>query len=103
MKDFKALRDANNGFEKEADRYCLETNLIAIGLFGIQDPLRDTIKGSIAKCRTAGITTIMCTGDNTDTAKAISINAGIIDEAVADEQYAVMTGKEFRETVEGLT
>jgi len=44
----------------------------------------------------------MCTGDNTDTAKAISINAGIIDAEDADKPYAVMTGKEFRETVGGL-
>lgn len=44
----------------------------------------------------------MCTGDNTDTAKAISINAGIIEADKADLPYAVMTGKEFREAVGGL-
>lgn len=103
MKEYLELKAANNNFEKEADRYVLERNLVAIGLFGLQDPLRDTIKSSIEKCKTAGITTIMCTGDNTDTAKAISINAGIIEPEQADRPYAVMTGKEFRETVGGLT
>lgn len=42
----------------------------------------------------------MCTGDNKDTAVAISINAGIVtkEESQAND-YACMTGKEFREKV----
>jgi len=35
------------------DREVLYTDLIAIGLFGIQDPLRDTIIDSIKDLRTA--------------------------------------------------
>jgi P-type E1-E2 ATPase len=57
----------------------LETDLTAIGVYGIQDPLRDGIYESIDKCRTAGIRVIMCTGDNLDTAIAISRNAGIVN------------------------
>lgn len=88
----------NNNFDKEGDRTVLEKDLTAVGLFGIQDPLRDGIKESILKCRKAGITTIMCTGDNIDTAIAISKNAGIVtDEEIARSRYACMTGKEFRE------
>ena len=45
----------------------------------------------------------MCTGDNIDTAIAISKNAGILPEGHPIEQYTCMTGKQFRETVEGLT
>jgi magnesium-transporting ATPase (P-type) len=44
----------------------------------------------------------MCTGDNIDTATAISKNAGIIsEEDVKDKskKYLCMTGKEFREEV----
>jgi len=78
MDEFNQTKADNNDFESEKDRESLEVNLTAYGIFGLQDPLRDTIKGSIAQCKTAGITTIMCTGDNIDTAKAISINAGIV-------------------------
>jgi len=53
--------------------------LTAIGIFGLQDPLRDDIVDSIAKCKKSGIKVIMCTGDNIDTAIAISKEAGIID------------------------
>jgi magnesium-transporting ATPase (P-type) len=45
----------------------------------------------------------MCTGDNIDTATAISRNAGIVnDEEIANNEYACMTGKQFREKVGGL-
>jgi Ca2+ transporting ATPase len=45
----------------------------------------------------------MVTGDNIDTAIAISKNAGIVTDAeVKQSKYACMTGKDFRETVGGL-
>jgi len=57
--------------------------------------------------KTAGIRTIMCTGDNIDTATAISINAGIvtqeeIDASEESKMYSCMTGKDFRTAVGGL-
>lgn len=104
MNDFLQLKRDNNNFARENDRLVLENNLVAIGIFGLQDPLRDHIEESIELCRTAGISVIMCTGDNIDTAIAISKNAGIITEAQRNEnQYAAMTGKQFREAVGGLT
>ena len=46
--EFNQLKSANNEFEKEANREVLETGgLEAIGIFGLQDPLRDSIKDSI--------------------------------------------------------
>jgi len=45
----------------------------------------------------------MCTGDNIDTAIAISKNAGIITKKqVQEHPYSCMTGKQFREAVGGL-
>lgn len=44
----------------------------------------------------------MCTGDNIDTAIAISKNAGIVTEKECEHEYTCMTGKTFRETVGGL-
>ena len=44
----------------------------------------------------------MCTGDNIDTAIAISKNAGILTENTPMHEYTCMTGKNFRETVGGL-
>jgi P-type Ca2+ transporter type 2C len=68
-------------------------------MFGLEDPLRDDIKESIEIVKKAGLTVIMCTGDNLDTAKAISVKAGIIDSNEKIKKFTCMTGKEFREEV----
>jgi len=44
----------------------------------------------------------MCTGDNIDTAIAISKNAGILAEGQEIRNYSCMTGKDFREACGGL-
>ena len=99
MADYESLKAQNNNFQKEGDRIVLEQDLTAVGIFGLQDPLRPSIKTSIEQCRKAGITVIMCTGDNIDTAVAISKNAGIVTEEQCKHPYSCMTGKDFRETV----
>lgn len=35
MDEYETLKAGNNDFEKEADRECLETDLEAIGIFGL--------------------------------------------------------------------
>ena len=49
-----------------------------IGIYAMQDPLREEVVDSVKKCHSAGINIRMVTGDNLDTAKAIAIEAGII-------------------------
>lgn len=107
MDEFNQIKSDNNDFETEADREVLETNLTAYAIWGLQDPLRPTIVSSIIQTKTAGIRTIMCTGDNIDTATAISINAGIVTQEEIDandesKMYSCMTGKDFRNAVRGL-
>jgi len=96
------MKDANNGFAGEADREVLEQNLTMIGIYAIQDPLRDEVIPSVRICHRAGINIRMVTGDNIDTAKAIALEAGILTEAQKDRKYAVMDGKTFRELCGGL-
>jgi P-type E1-E2 ATPase len=103
MSEYEQIMRQNNNFEKEKDKEVLETDLTAIGIFGLQDPLRETIVPSIIQCKNAGIQVIMCTGDNIDTAIAISKNAGIVTkEQIRESKYTAMTGKDFREAVGGL-
>jgi P-type E1-E2 ATPase len=76
------MKTDNNDFTTAADKECLEEcGLEAIGIFALQDPLRGDIKDSIAIVNKAGIQVIMATGDNIDTAIAISKNANIITDA----------------------
>lgn len=103
MREFTQLKHRYNQFATDEDRAKLEEGLIAVGIFGLQDPLRDTIQDSIQQCYTAGIQVIMCTGDNLDTAVAISKEAGIVqDEEISRNPYSCMTGKDFRNAVGGL-
>jgi len=66
---------------------------------GIQDPLRSTVRDSISKCKYAGITVRMITGDNAETAFAIAKECGILDENLpkADIDQYVITGQKFAE------
>lgn len=79
----------------------LEDDLILIGIAGIKDPLREEIPEAIKKCKAASITVRMVTGDNIDTAIAISKDAGIIpkDYDHTDQSFIVMEGKNFRNYV----
>ena len=47
MKEFKKLKKDNNNFENVENKEAIETDLIAIGIFGIEDPLREGIRESV--------------------------------------------------------
>ena len=91
--EYERLRAANNNFHSEKDREVLENNLTVVGIYALQDPLRDEIVESVKKCKRAGINIRMVTGDNIDTAKAIAVEAGIVSLAEVDNQYVCMEGK----------
>jgi len=69
-----AYKELNNNEE--------ENNLIFLGLQGMIDPPREEVKVAIEKCNTAGIRTIMITGDYEITAKAIASELGIQGKVV---------------------
>lgn len=58
----------------------LEQDLTFIGLVGMMDPVRPEVSAAIEECRMAGIRPIMITGDHRDTAVAIALQLGIIDD-----------------------
>lgn len=68
----------------------VENDLTFVGLVGMMDPPRDTVKESIKTCREAGIRPIMITGDSLSTATAIAKEIGIIEEGTG-----VIEGKEL--------
>ncbi|HLF96512.1 MAG TPA: cation-translocating P-type ATPase, partial [Methylococcaceae bacterium] len=76
----------------------IERDLIFLGLFGLQDPPRGEAKEAVARCRKAGIRTVMITGDHPDTARAIARELGILqsgDAVVAGAELARMTDVEL--------
>ena len=93
-----AIRQADA--EKMPRRASAESNLSFVGLAGLYDPPRVESAAAIRKCRDAGITVHMLTGDHVKTATAIASEIGILGPANAshnDDQ--IMVASEF----DGLT
>ncbi|MBX9610641.1 MAG: heavy metal translocating P-type ATPase [Burkholderiales bacterium] len=57
----------------------LADDLRVLALFAVADTIRETSKQAIVDLKTLGVTSVMLTGDNTATAKAIAALAGIDD------------------------
>ena len=68
----------------------MEKNLTYVGMYGMIDPPREEAKLAVEKCKTAGIKTVMITGDHKVTATAIAKRLGILE----NEEEAI-TGTEL--------
>mgnify|MGYP003418512132 FL=1 len=115
-KDIENILEANNNLAKDALRVLgmaykdsdsevnesLESNLIYIGMVGMIDPPRPEVKSAIEKCKTAGIKTVMITGDHKITAIAIAKALGILEdesEATTGPEVEKMTQEELENHV----
>ena len=71
-----------------------------VGLIGLEDPLRPEVPDAIRECQTAGIRTVMITGDYPTTARAIARKAGLNAGAVLDgPALGHMSDTELQEAV----
>ena len=75
----------------------VEKDLKFAGLAGMIDPPREEARVAIGECKTAGIQTVMITGDHPATASAIARQIGILTE-----NDLVMTGKELQSLSEDV-
>lgn len=72
------------------------TGLICIAVVGIEDPVRPEVPDAINKCKRAGITVRMVTGDNVNTARAIATKCGILTPG---DDFLCLEGKEFNRLI----
>ena len=80
----------------------IENNLTFIGMVGMIDPPREEAKKAVKKCKTAGIKTVMITGDHKITATAIAKKLGILEkeeEAITGLDLEKMTDEELAKNV----
>lgn len=83
---------------KKDDGKDIEKDLVFLGFIGIIDPPRKSVKKSIQKCFSAGITPIMITGDSLNTAIAIGKDIGILksdDEAILGSELDNISDEEL--------
>ncbi|KAG7278443.1 hypothetical protein CRUP_038738 [Coryphaenoides rupestris] len=80
-------------WETEAE---IVTELTAVTIVGIEDPVRPEVPDAIRKCQRAGITVRMVTGDNINTARAIAVKCGIIHPG---DDFICLEGKDFNRRI----
>ncbi|MBU1131501.1 HAD-IC family P-type ATPase [Patescibacteria group bacterium] len=81
------------------------TDLIMVGFVGIKDPLRADVKETLEAIKRAGLQSVIITGDNKITAKAIASELGIEtnDKTILDgEQMLKMNDQELTEKVKDI-
>ncbi|AKB81017.1 Cation-transporting ATPase, E1-E2 family [Methanosarcina barkeri 3] len=83
-----------------------EKDMVFSGLMGMRDPPREEVKVGIATCTSAGIRTIMITGDHKTTAFAIARELGIFREGdlvLTGTELEGLGDREFDEIVEKVS
>jgi Ca2+-transporting ATPase len=81
----------------------IERNLVWLGLVGMYDPPRPEAREAVARCRQAGIRTLMVTGDHQLTAIAIARELGILDsesQAIDGRTLSRLSFEELLQTVQ---
>lgn len=81
----------------------LEQGLSFAGLAGLMDPARPEVRAAISECHTAGIHTVMITGDHPATAAAVARDIGLMapgDLVINGKELAGMSPEAFDEIVE---
>jgi len=77
------------------DPQSIETQGIFIGLFGMIDPPREEVRDAVTLTRSAGIRTVMITGDHPLTAAEIGRQLGILDQEHSGMRQGILTGSEL--------
>ncbi|WP_205942662.1 cation-translocating P-type ATPase [Pedobacter psychroterrae] len=104
----RALRTLGLAFKTVEGRVStaeMEQNLILVGLLGMIDPPREEVKDAVLKAKTAGIRSIMITGDHKHTAFAVAQELGIaqhLDEAITSREMNHFSEEEFTARVESF-
>ncbi|MGN1296832.1 MAG: cation-translocating P-type ATPase [Clostridia bacterium] len=96
-----AYKEIDHAPSKE-EMQTMENDLIFIGMVGMIDPAREEAKKAVEKCKTAGIKTVMITGDHKITATAIAKKLGILEneeEAITGLELEQMSDEELEKNV----
>lgn len=80
-----------------------ERDFSYVGLVALADRPRKGVRASVEACRQAGVRTIMITGDNGITAKAIAGEIGIISDVITGGEIEKMDNDKLSESVKSCS
>ena len=75
------------------------TDLVLLGIVGLEDPAREGVKKAVNRCHSAGIATVMVTGDHLATAINIADEVDIVDSASDSGRF--VNGPDLDKLLEG--
>lgn len=107
-KAMRVLAVAYREFDEEPIKYepfFIERDLVFVGLIAMIDPPREEVKSAIKMCETAGIKTIMITGDHKNTAAAIAKELGFFKEnsvALTGSELDNMNDEDFDRNIDRI-
>lgn len=107
----QALRVLAYGYKRLSEdqteiTYEDEKDFVLVGLTAMMDPPREAVYGSIEEAKSAGIRTIMITGDHKTTAQAIGRDIGLMgdnDIAITGRELDKMSDKELEAKLEQIS
>ncbi len=94
------------GAEIPSSEDAAETDLLWLGLVGMLDAPRPEVRDAVKKCQTAGIRTVMITGDHQLTAQAIAEDLGMApigSKAISGRELEAMSELDLLEVVESTS
>lgn len=83
-----------------------ENGLVLVGLTAMIDPPREAVYESIKNAKSAGIRTVMITGDHKTTAQAIGKEIGLVEEndiALTGQELDELTDEELDQKLENIS
>lgn len=86
----------------DEEMHTIEQGLTYVGMVGMIDPPRIEVKDAVAKCKRAGIKTVMITGDHKITAIAIAKALGILEndnEAITGSELEQMSDENLKKNI----
>lgn len=100
-----AVGQMSVGTENEIPGSLLECRLELLGMVGLADPPRESVKEDIETCTKAGVRVVMITGDSGVTASSIAkqISMPNSDRIITGEELNVMNDDELRERVRDVS
>ncbi|AFA47697.1 cation-translocating P-type ATPase [Acetobacterium woodii] len=91
--------------EAEIPTTITEAKLTFLGLIGLADPPRESVKDDIKNCLKAGVRVVMITGDNGITASSIAKQIGMpnSDHIITGDELSNMSDEVLREKVKDVS
>jgi magnesium-transporting ATPase (P-type) len=106
----KQLNEMMHSYSLESAEFRaeIESDLVYLCTFGLEDPLRESIQDTVQLIKFGNIAGIgasstvnikMVTGDHIETARYVAVQAGIISELDSKEDGVIMTGEDFMNAI----